>query len=55
MFALITGGSGSGKSEYAENLAVSWGAKEHLPLYYVATMEPWGGGRTQAYPAPSEA
>ena len=42
MFVLITGGSGSGKSEYAENLAVSWGAKEHLPLYYVATMEPWG-------------
>ena len=42
MFALIVGGSGSGKSEYAENLAVSWAKTEGLPLYYVATMEPWG-------------
>lgn len=42
---VITGVSGSGKSEYAENKAVklSGGAD----LYYVATMEPYGeeGGR----------
>ncbi len=42
MFALIVGGSGSGKSEYGENLAVSWAKREGLPLYYIATMEPWG-------------
>lgn len=43
MVYLITGGSGSGKSEYAENLAVrlreSKGA-EACGLYYVATMYP---------------
>lgn len=42
MFALITGGSGSGKSEYAEGLAVKLAGREHLPLYYIATMEPLG-------------
>lgn len=42
MFALIIGGSGSGKSEYAENLALSWGRREGLPLFYIATMQPWG-------------
>ena len=31
---LVTGGSGSGKSEFAENLAVQFG----FPLYYIATM-----------------
>lgn len=40
MLYLITGVSGSGKSEYAENLAVKLAAGE--PLYYVATMEPYG-------------
>ena len=42
MFALITGGSGSGKSEYAETLAVELAKKEQLPLYYIATMVPYG-------------
>lgn len=56
MFILVTGVSGSGKSEYAENLAVRLAGhadakagtfnEEHLPdfnrLYYVATMEPYG-------------
>ena len=42
MFALVTGGSGSGKSEYAETLAVELAEKEQLPLYYIATMVPYG-------------
>ncbi len=37
MLYLITGGSGSGKSEYAENLAVSLGDD----LIYIATMQPF--------------
>lgn len=40
MIYVITGVSGSGKSEYAENLAVKLAAGD--PLYYVATMEPYG-------------
>lgn len=40
MLYVITGVSGSGKSEYAENLAVRLAAG--APLYYVATMEPYG-------------
>lgn len=39
MFHLITGGSGSGKSEYAENLVLSAGEGERI---YVATMIPYG-------------
>lgn len=42
MFALITGGSGSGKSEYAENRATELARKTGLPLYYIATMRPFG-------------
>lgn len=42
MLALITGGSGSGKSEYAENLAVRLAKEAGLPLYYIATMMPFG-------------
>lgn len=38
MFTLIVGGAASGKSEYAEQLAVQAGA---LPRYYIATMEPF--------------
>ena len=38
MFWLITGGSGSGKSEYAEQAAADMG---QLPLYYIATMRVW--------------
>lgn len=37
MTALVIGGSGSGKSEYAENLAVSLGGSR----IYIATMKPW--------------
>ena len=37
MFTLITGGSASGKSEYAEQHAVSLGGR----LIYVATMQPY--------------
>lgn len=36
MLVLITGGSGSGKSEFAENLAVQLGGK----LTYIAAMKP---------------
>ena len=39
MILLITGGSGSGKSEYAERRVKESG----LPArYYLATMEVWG-------------
>lgn len=38
MLVLITGGSGSGKSEYAENTALSLGSN----LIYMATMKPYG-------------
>lgn len=41
MLELVTGGSGSGKSEYAESLAVN--AYRQNPegmLYYIATMQP---------------
>ena len=39
---LFRSGSGSGKSEYAENQAVMLSKKEDLPLYYIATMKPFG-------------
>lgn len=39
MITLILGGSGSGKSSYAETLAVS---KKNGPLYYLATMKVYG-------------
>ena len=43
MFHLVTGGSGSGKSEYAENLIVACGMKEpDQRKYYIATMMPFG-------------
>lgn len=35
MFVLVTGGSGSGKSEYAENRVLEFGDKKR---YYIATM-----------------
>ena len=38
MLILVTGGSGSGKSEFAEGLAVSFQRK---PLVYIATMVPF--------------
>lgn len=39
MLILVIGGSGSGKSEYAEQRILE---AEELPRYYVATMEPFG-------------
>ena len=42
MLAVITGGSGSGKSEYAESVATSLAKRDGLPLYYIATMRPFG-------------
>ena len=39
MLTVITGGSGSGKSEFAEGYVLDLGEKSN---YYVATMEPWG-------------
>ncbi len=44
MIILITGGSGSGKSEYAENLAVKLKSKD---LLYIATMMPQDGESLQ--------
>jgi len=41
MLYVVTGGSGSGKSEYAEKLAVSNYRKEQGALYYIATMVPY--------------
>lgn len=38
MRILVIGGSASGKSEYAEALALELGG----PLFYIATMEPYG-------------
>lgn len=38
MISVVTGGSGSGKSEYAEKLAVKQGGR----LIYIATMQPFG-------------
>jgi adenosylcobinamide kinase/adenosylcobinamide-phosphate guanylyltransferase len=40
MFVLVTGGSGSGKSEYAERVLVAQTAKDMR--YYIATMMPYG-------------
>ena len=42
MIMLVTGASGSGKSEYAEGAALELAKAGGLPLYYVATMRPVG-------------
>ncbi|MGN0298488.1 MAG: bifunctional adenosylcobinamide kinase/adenosylcobinamide-phosphate guanylyltransferase [Lachnospiraceae bacterium] len=41
MFVLIIGGSGSGKSAYAESVAMALKSQAH-PLYYLATMQVYG-------------
>lgn len=41
MFILVTGGSGSGKSEYAEQRICGL-HREDTPLLYLATMQPYG-------------
>lgn len=38
MMILVTGGSGSGKSEIAENICAKLSIK---PMYYIATMKSW--------------
>ena len=44
MFHLITGGSGSGKSEYAEQKLMEYvsHSKRNKKRYYIATMIPFG-------------
>lgn len=41
MLNLVYGGSGSGKSEFAEQLAIQFAQQCHGTLYYIATMKPW--------------
>lgn len=45
MYYLVTGGAGSGKSEYAEELALSLVDKDDH-LYYIATMYPYDDEET---------
>lgn len=42
MIGVIIGGSGSGKSEYAENKIVELSKQDGTDLLYVATMQPFG-------------
>ena len=46
MYYLVTGGAGSGKSEYAEELALSLVDKDDH-LYYIATMYPYDDEETK--------
>ena len=43
---LITGGEASGKSAYAEKIALELAQTEQLPLFYVATLDKESGGDT---------
>ena len=51
MLILITGASGSGKSEYAEKICceLAGSAKK----YYIATMQPYGAEGCLLYTSPS--
>ena len=40
MLELVTGGSGSGKSAYAESRICEWNRQAPKPLFYIATMYP---------------
>ena len=42
MLELVTGGSGSGKSAYAESRICEWNRQDPKPLFYIATMYPYG-------------
>ena len=42
MILLVTGGSASGKSEYAENRALQLAKTEQKKLIYLAAMKPLG-------------
>ena len=42
MILLVTGGSASGKSEYAENRALQMAKEGQRPLIYLAAMMPFG-------------
>lgn len=42
MFLLVAGGSGSGKSEYAEQRVVSFSSNRDTQKIYIATMIPYG-------------
>ncbi len=42
MIAVIIGGSGSGKSEYAENKIALQSKRDGTDLLYIATMQPFG-------------
>ena len=42
MILLVTGGSASGKSEYAENRALQLAKTEQKKLIYLAAMKPFG-------------
>ena len=53
MMHLVTGGSGSGKSAYAEQQVLEAG---DAPRYYIATMMPYGEeGRRRVENAPPDA
>ena len=42
MLELVTVGSGSGKSAYAESRICEWNRQDPKPLFYIATMYPYG-------------
>ncbi|MCI8505541.1 MAG: bifunctional adenosylcobinamide kinase/adenosylcobinamide-phosphate guanylyltransferase [Lachnospiraceae bacterium] len=42
MLITVTGGSGSGKSEFAENLLLKLDGEARTDRFYIATMEPFG-------------
>ena len=58
MIHLITGGSGSGKSVYAENWLIRQGGREacgkEKPFLYIATMRPFGHGEQTEDHAPQK-